>query len=131
MIQAFMWTVQKCQESIQIHKPVNSADCSELRTDSTSAKRRERLEEPEGHVQTLAIMIFAAAAMRAESEAVAVAALPTATAAAGVEQAEVIEAAEDMVEEGGGDPRAGLIIPLLMRSVKFLLCYWLNDAHSS
>ena len=76
-----------------------------MRTDSTSAKRRERLEEPEGHVQRLAIMIFAAAAMRAESEAVAVAALPTAIEAAGVEEAEeeaeVIEAAEDMAEEGG------------------------------
>jgi len=101
MIQAFVWTVQKCQESIQIHRPVNSADCSELRTDSTSTKRRERLEEPEGHVQRLAIMIVAAAAMRAESEAVAVAALPAAIEAAGVEEAEVIEAAEDMAEEGG------------------------------
>jgi hypothetical protein len=73
----------------------------ELRTHSTLAKRREKLEWLEDHAQTPTIVIFEVVAMMVEAEAVAVVGLTTAIEVAGAEVAEVAEVAEDMVEEGG------------------------------
>lgn len=73
----------------------------ESRTNSTSAKRREKLGWPEDHVQTPTIATYEVAAMRVEAEEVAVVGLTTSIEAAGAEVAEASEVAEGMVEEGG------------------------------